>query len=1246
MKDQLSLQCRVRGLDARILCKVVILTTILSLIPPSQSAFSARPNGGTGLQHASFTLDNVSILLSTPSLPSPIFTTSDAGEVSQVATSVRWEPLSEFSVTAIPFNTKPGTEAVPIAQPGGADAYSKALRDYEAKQGATFETGPTATIFGTSVVAQVSHLQVKYTPNPVMAVEWVVEAGQRLWIIRVVQEQPFITADETSTSMFLSSLESMTMSSTTLNAPTTVVGAARQGSRQPTSKETGSASPLDPLPTPSWWSGQCDSGNFPGSYPLGGSYLGMPACGPLNTMRPVTFPGGHGEYEWQCTELSKRYLYLAYGILAYGADGREVVSNYHGTIMQHFHNSVQGAAPHEGDVLSYGTTGAGHTSVVTLSSVNSSGNGYVDVVEQNLSELGIKRLNVVNWNVQASPNAVTGWLHRGPVGEVRGRVVYANGTGAANVPVTSSSNGDSTYTDSAGYYQFELEQNINRNLPAGPTRLTASDNITSSYQDVTVIANANIYAPNIVLPLQCGGSGDSLVDCPTPVPTRTPDPGGAFTLSSPSYDVQPNQSVQVSIHLHSNTATFSPSNSILSSLDSQRYGAWEFQPLEVPVGPGGGFDFDRPDLFTMISPSSPGVYQVRWQMRVGGNLTGPISVVTLNVGQGQPTPTPVPAGTWHVQGYSNESLSGSPCYDANELLGSYVFKDWGWDGGPGGSCESDHFSVRFEQTATYFPEGNYSLHCEHDDGCRVYVDNELKIEAWGEPGGHDNNIHLSAGNHVFKVEYREGTGLARIEAWWRGLGGLPENQSVGADEWEVSYYGIPNIWQTPALILNGGSGIISYNWGNSGPGYGLPRENFSVRFLRTTTLACGQYQFNVQSDDGAILRVNNVPIIDHWGSGGSWSATADIPGGATNLWLEYQQTLGAASIHMDWQQLTACAPTPEPSNNDASFISQSVPQTTLFTGQTLDVAVIMRNDGNTTWTNEGSYRLGAQNPPDNNTWGLFRVALPNAVAPGDNGAFYFTIQAPQTPGTYDFQWQMVKDSNTWFGATTTNIVIDVVAPSGTPTGTPAPLQFTDVPPGSTFYDYIMCLALRNIISGYADGTFRPGNDISRGQIAKIVSNAAGYDEDPGPQIYEDVDSDNPFFAWINRLSMRRHMGGYQCGLVPEEPCSPPDNRPYFRPFANATRGQMSKIVANAADLGGTPAGLFYADVAEDHPFYLWIMRLTELGVMSGYLCGGDGEPCDDANRPYFRPFANVTRGQASKIVANTFFPNCQTQVRQ
>jgi N-acetylneuraminic acid mutarotase len=219
-------------------------------------------------------------------------------------------------------------------------------------------------------------------------------------------------------------------------------------------------------------------------------------------------------------------------------------------------------------------------------------------------------------------------------------------------------------------------------------------------------------------------------------------------------------------------------------------------------------------------------------------------------------------------------------------------------------------------------------------------------------------------------------------------------------------------------------------------------------------------------------------------------------------------------------------------------------------------------------------------------------------------------------------------------------------PPVTATPTSCPITFSDVPPNHTFYNEIRCLACRGIISGYSDGTFRPGNDITRGQIAKMVSNAAGFTEPVSGQRYEDVPTTHTFYVFIERLSQRGHMGGYPCGTIPQEPCNPPENRPYFRPQNSATRGQISKIVSNAAGFTEPHTGIFYTDVQEDNPFYVEIMRLTTRGVMSGYPCGTvPSEPCDSENRPYFRWGNNVTRGQASKIVANTFFPGCVTPSR-
>jgi hypothetical protein len=135
--------------------------------------------------------------------------------------------------------------------------------------------------------------------------------------------------------------------------------------------------------------------------------------------------------------------------------------------------------------------------------------------------------------------------------------------------------------------------------------------------------------------------------------------------------------------------------------------------------------------------------------------------------------------------------------------------------------------------------------------------------------------------------------------------------------------------------------------------------------------------------------------------------------------------------------------------------------------------------------------------------------------------------------------------------------------------------FTDVPPSGTFWLWIERLSTQGIVSGYACGGpfepcvspgdrpyFRPNNNVTRGQLSKITSGAAGWTETPTDQTFEDVLAGSPFYLFIERMAARSIINGYPCGGA-FEPCVAPGNRPYFRPGNNATRGQMSKIAASA-----------------------------------------------------------------------------------
>ncbi len=201
-------------------------------------------------------------------------------------------------------------------------------------------------------------------------------------------------------------------------------------------------------------------------------------------------------------------------------------------------------------------------------------------------------------------------------------------------------------------------------------------------------------------------------------------------------------------------------------------------------------------------------------------------------------------------------------------------------------------------------------------------------------------------------------------------------------------------------------------------------------------------------------------------------------------------------------------------------------------------------------------------------------------------------------------------------------------------------SFSDVPYGSYNYEFIYYLACHGIVSGYSDTTFRPNNFISRGQLAKMVSNSAGWSDPPGAQIFQDVLPGSTFYDFVQRIASRGYISGYPCGGA-GEPCVGPGNLPYYRPTDNASRGQISKIVANAKGWTENHSSQSYQDVVIGSTFYQYIERLSSRSIVNGYVCGGAGEPCiGPGNLPYFRPSANATRGQVSKIVANSFFPNC------
>ncbi len=145
----------------------------------------------------------------------------------------------------------------------------------------------------------------------------------------------------------------------------------------------------------------------------------------------------------------------------------------------------------------------------------------------------------------------------------------------------------------------------------------------------------------------------------------------------------------------------------------------------------------------------------------------------------------------------------------------------------------------------------------------------------------------------------------------------------------------------------------------------------------------------------------------------------------TSYGVGYAYSAGSTYKHY-WVILTA--PPNATAGNAALFISQSVPSN-MLPGSSYNVSIEMLNTGSSTWTEAGGYKLAAQSPAGNLTWGLSEVNLPGNVTPGSAVTFNFVVTAPGSASTPDFQWQMLQGVAGAFGEQTPLLPIPVNSPA-------------------------------------------------------------------------------------------------------------------------------------------------------------------------------------------------------------------------
>ncbi|HEX8919947.1 MAG TPA: LamG-like jellyroll fold domain-containing protein [Pyrinomonadaceae bacterium] len=201
----------------------------------------------------------------------------------------------------------------------------------------------------------------------------------------------------------------------------------------------------------------------------------------------------------------------------------------------------------------------------------------------------------------------------------------------------------------------------------------------------------------------------------------------------------------------------------------------------------------------------------------------------------------------------------------------------------------------------------------------------------------------------------------------------------------------------------------------------LPVAQPSGPYAASAGATIGFYGGNSSDPDGNIASYS-------WNFGDGTFGSGPNPTHAYAAAGTYTVTLTVVDSAGDTASAQTTANITAPATNGATFISQAFPSS-VVAGRAYYASITMRNTGTSTWSTSGNFSLGSQNPQDNQTWGMARVALPGTIAPGADATFIITFVAPSTPGTYNFQWRMVQDYVAWFGDYTGNQSVVVKAPT-------------------------------------------------------------------------------------------------------------------------------------------------------------------------------------------------------------------------
>jgi hypothetical protein len=171
----------------------------------------------------------------------------------------------------------------------------------------------------------------------------------------------------------------------------------------------------------------------------------------------------------------------------------------------------------------------------------------------------------------------------------------------------------------------------------------------------------------------------------------------------------------------------------------------------------------------------------------------------------------------------------------------------------------------------------------------------------------------------------------------------PPNGCPTITAWKGEYWNNQNLFGNPVLCRDDGS--VNFDWGDGGPGGGVPNDHFSARWTRNWNFTAGRYRFHLSGDDGIRLWVDNTLIIDQWKdqSRTEYTTERELTGGNHSLKVEYYENGGDANVALWWDFIGG----PQTSCDEAVIWSnlKSMNYGTHIVGEFLDKGFTLANVG-------------------------------------------------------------------------------------------------------------------------------------------------------------------------------------------------------------------------------------------------------------------------------------------------------------